>query len=146
MINYSCSFEGNRNPCSLLSKIAKQSNTVCSGQISKEIEFIDEEATLHEAIVDLENGKRSSYCCHNTSHSILFFGDQCSGMSNTVNDICNFSNHFSEGICDFRGIQTVIQVCRVPEKRCALKRSFSTFCGQSDGLLKGCLYDSYPCD
>ena len=82
-----CLFDG--HPCGFVSHTGKYFNSVCSGQVSEEIEFIDDNAALGEAVIDLGNGRNaSSYCCQNSSHSIRFYGNQCLNVSNHIKDIC----------------------------------------------------------
>ena len=100
---------------------------------------------LRERDTALLTGKISSHCCHNSSHIIRFYGDQCDNLQlGYLHKICKFSLYFDEGTCGFNGLQTRTQICRVYGLNCVLKRSFQVFC-RTQLPLEGCLLDEFSC-
>ena len=102
---------------------------------------------LQEQDTRLLTGRMSSHCCHNSSHIIRFYGDQCDNLqlvAGYLHKICKFSHYFDEGTCGFNGVQTRTQICRVYGLNCVLKRSFQVFC-KTQLPLEGCLLDEFSC-
>ena len=99
---------------------------------------------LDSAKVKLINGKQSSVCCLNSSHSINFYGDQCETLKlNYLVNICKFSQYYYEGSCDHHG-QKSAQFCKIFNKNCILKRSFTHKC-LSNKPINLCQFDDFSC-
>ena len=116
----------------------------CNEQLAGPISFQDQDHNLEASEAQIINGKMSSYCCFNSSHTIRFYGDQCDNLQFEYLDrICNFSNYFLEGPCNSLEMQLKTQVCNIHGSNCALTRSFmSPFSGEKPFetcILNNCL-------
>ena len=101
----------------------------CNEQLAGPISFQDQDHNLEASEAQIINGKMSSYCCFNSSHTIRFYGDQCDNLQFEYLDrICEFSNYFLEGPCDHIGLQSKTQICNIHGTNCALKRTFMFPC------------------
>ena len=101
----------------------------CNEQLAGPISFQDQDHNLEASEAQIINGKMSSYCCFNSSHTIRFYGDQCDNLQFEYLDrICEFSNYFLEGPCDHLGLQSKTQICNIHGSNCALKRTFGFPC------------------
>ena len=154
---WQCSIDG--HPCNLavdsepgIEAEEAEIGIVCSGgQTAGQLSFTAGEGEgggdLQEHDTRLLTGRISSHCCHNSSHIIRFYGDQCDNLqlaAGYLQTICKFSNYFDEGTCGFNGVQTRTQICRVYGLNCVLKRSFQVFC-RTQLPLEGCLLDEFSC-
>ena len=119
--------------------------TECSEPFSESINLLNENGEMKNGEAIIANGRISSYCCFNSSHSVSFYGDECDNLQfDYLQNICKFSQYFLEGTCDKHGVQTKTQICRVHGLNCVLKRSYLMTC-RGFNLVEACLIDSFPC-
>ena len=148
-IAWKCFIDG--HPCNLGPGLGHHAQgdrigIICGGErVVEQIWFENSDGGLEQHQTRLLNGRTSSYCCHNASHIIRFYGDQCDNLQlGYLHKICTFSLYFDEGTCGFDGLQTRTQMCKVYGLNCVLKRSFKVFC-RTQLPLEGCLLDEYSC-